>query len=228
MDSFKHRNYYVVIDKKSKNKNTYIRMKTDGSLLITTPYHTNKEQLLPFIDQYIDRIENKYDLEKMKKSGYQNNDIINYLDNQYTIQVKKTNGNQIAFIEKEYLYIMVKDINDKEVINKLVDKFMVESAKKILEKRFFEIVQSFQHIDFLPKLKVRKMISKYGTCYYKRNEVVLSSMLLHYDQECIDYVIVHELAHFIIPNHSKKFYNLVSIYLPNYKNAENKLKNLKR
>ena len=44
------------------------------------------------------------------------------------------------------------------------------------------------------------------------------------DIDLIDYVIIHELCHFYEANHSKKFWDLVSIYYPDYKNARKRLK----
>lgn len=224
MDSFYYKNHYVTIQRKSKNKNTYIRVASDGNIAVTTPYHINNQTLMPFIDQFINKIENKYDLSKMKKAGYEDQDTIYYLGQPYQIKVQSTKGKEYCFIDNQIMYVLLKDINDEEKLNKQINAFFQNQAKKILTERFFEIVKQFKHIDFEPKLKIRSLKSKYGSCYYKRNEVILANQLVHYDYECIDYVIVHELAHFIQPNHSKKFYYLVSQYLPNYKNAEYKLK----
>ena len=42
--------------------------------------------------------------------------------------------------------------------------------------------------------------------------------------ECLDYVIVHELAHLIEPNHSKNFWNIVSKYCSHYKELRKELR----
>ena len=51
-------------------------------------------------------------------------------------------------------------------------------------------------------------------------------VLVHLEKELIDYVIVHELCHFIQPNHSKLFYQEVQKRLPDYKEREKKLKEI--
>ncbi|MGL4382745.1 MAG: M48 metallopeptidase family protein, partial [Bacilli bacterium] len=65
----------------------------------------------------------------------------------------------------------------------------------------------------------------FGACYYKKALITFACMLLQYDYMAIDYDIIHELAHFIHPNHSKRFYYLIQKYMPNYKEAEALLKN---
>ena len=59
----------------------------------------------------------------------------------------------------------------------------------------------------------------------KHVNVTLNYHLIKYDICCLDYVIVHELSHFIHPNHSKEFWTQVAKYYPNYKKVRKYLKN---
>ena len=68
------------------------------------------------------------------------------------------------------------------------------------------------------------MTSRWGVCNIRSHNVTLNYHLLKYDICCLDYVIVHELSHFIHPNHSSDFWNLVGKYYPKYKNARKMLK----
>ena len=45
--------------------------------------------------------------------------------------------------------------------------------------------------------------SAYGTNTLGSHKIILSSYLIHFSMDIIDSVIVHELAHFYIRNHSK-------------------------
>ena len=68
------------------------------------------------------------------------------------------------------------------------------------------------------------MTSRWGVCNIRNHNVTLNIELSKYDMDCLDYVIVHELSHFIHHNHSKSFWNLVEKYYPNYKISRKKLK----
>ena len=68
------------------------------------------------------------------------------------------------------------------------------------------------------------MSSKWGVCYTRKNLINISSYLIHYPFECLEYIIVHEMTHFIIPNHSKRFYEIVANNMPNHKQVADKLK----
>ena len=77
----------------------------------------------------------------------------------------------------------------------------------------------------IPNLKIRKMTSRWGVCNIKNHNVTLNLELSKYNIECLNYVIVHELSHFIHPNHSKDFWFLVGKYYPNYKEIRKYLRN---
>ena len=68
------------------------------------------------------------------------------------------------------------------------------------------------------------MKTRWGVCNKRDNSVTLNSKLMEFDLEKLDYVIIHELAHFIHFNHSKDFWNLVCKYEPNYKKIRKEMK----
>ena len=73
-------------------------------------------------------------------------------------------------------------------------------------------------------MKCRIMKSKWGVCYTKKNSITISSYLIHYPLYCLEYIMVHEMTHFIVPNHSKRFYEVVVNNMPDYKRAVKRLK----
>ena len=60
------------------------------------------------------------------------------------------------------------------------------------------------------------MKSRYGSNSKKTKTLNFNLILIHYDVEVIDSVIIHELAHIKVFNHSKEFYDVVYRYCPNY------------
>ena len=69
----------------------------------------------------------------------------------------------------------------------------------------------------MPQLRLREMKSCWGTCLYKKGIITLNKKLLGQPEKCIRYVAMHELCHFVHPNHSKDFYALLEKLMPDWK-----------
>ena len=74
-----------------------------------------------------------------------------------------------------------------------------------------------------PKLRVRTMRSCWGSCLVNKGIITLNRKLLMKPRECIEYVVVHELCHFIHPNHSKQFYGFMEQFMPDWKERKARL-----
>ncbi len=72
-------------------------------------------------------------------------------------------------------------------------------------------------------VKINSARTRYGSCS-GRNSLNFSLFLMDKDDEFIDYVVVHELAHIKHHNHSKAFYEFVEKFIPDYKNIVKKYK----
>jgi len=77
----------------------------------------------------------------------------------------------------------------------------------------------------IKSLAVRPMKNKWASCSTDGN-LNFNKQLLDLDKELGDYVIVHELLHFNVPNHGKLWKSLMTAYLGDYEKIEFKLKKI--
>ncbi len=201
--------YDVFITKKS-NKNMYLRVKSDG-IHITCPYLTPKMMIISFIERNRDSIiEESQRLSKKdkKKSEFY------YLGNKYEVTLLNTAkkiefyGNRVFVKNKSYL-----------------DTFLKNEAQRIFNERVKVCYNLFEEDIPYPKVTIGKMTRKWG---YNRKGggplIKLNFDLIHYSIEEIDYVIIHELCHFLEFNHSRNFWKYVKKYCPKYKDYQTVLK----
>lgn len=78
------------------------------------------------------------------------------------------------------------------------------------------------------KIYYRAVISRWGCCQIKSKEIYFSIYLLLLPEWCIEHIVVHELAHLLVPNHSKRFYEIMDIYFPLWKKARKETKRIFR
>jgi predicted metal-dependent hydrolase len=72
------------------------------------------------------------------------------------------------------------------------------------------------------RIQIRKMKNKWSSCSSNGN-ITINSELTRLPKEIVEYAIVHELLHLIVPNHGKTFKVLLSVYLPAWEELHHKL-----
>lgn len=199
--------YNINIIRKN-NKNTYIRFK-NNEIVVTTNYFVSDKKILALIQQNKSFIENAINKsnQKLEDEGFK------LFGNKYDIVYINT----ISKVEIEDNKIYARDI-------KMLNKYLYDYIYKIYLDRLMLWYDTFS--EKLPpcNLKIRKMTSRWGVCNIKNKNVTLNLELSHYNIRYLDYVIIHELSHFIYPNHSKDFWLLVAKYCSNYKQIRQEMK----
>lgn len=75
-----------------------------------------------------------------------------------------------------------------------------------------------------PHVTVRAMRTRFGSCSVNRGRITLNAMLADAPEAAVEYVVLHELAHFLHPNHSRAFYGFIERYMPDWRERERILK----
>ena len=117
------------------------------------------------------------------------------------------------WLEKTVANQMVKKKNKREYTIDDIEE-MRRRAKEILP---LKVAYYSQIMGVTPtSVKINSARKRYGSCSDK-NSINFSLYLMDKDERFIDYVVVHELAHIVHHNHSREFYQLVSRFMPDYK-----------
>jgi len=131
-----------------------------------------------------------------------------------TIQGKEINGKIYVYLpagmskeeEKKWIDAIIKKMERKKRRQKLnSDEALFKRAQEI-NKKYFDGRLKFD-IKYVTNQNTR-----FGSCTPENKTIRLSHRLADMPQWVIDYVIIHELAHLLHPNHSKKFWELVNRY----------------
>lgn len=102
----------------------------------------------------------------------------------------------------------------QEKFDTKVEQFLVNTAKHYIINRTQTLAQKMNAT--YNRLTLKKQKTRWGSCS-SQNNLNFNWQLVHFEPKIIDYVIIHELAHLTHMNHSKKFWNLVAQYDPEYK-----------
>ena len=193
---------------RKNNKNIYFRVKEDLKLYVYCPIYLSQRSILKLLEENENSITSMYD--KME-SRCKDKDLFWYLGKKYYIEFSDVDD--VTFADNKVLTPSMEALN----------KFYNDEVKRIftdevsIAKKCFSDLPEFE-------LKFRKMKTRWGVCNPSKKTVTLNTELLKKEITLLDYVIIHELCHFYEGNHSRNFWNLVSMGYPNYKEARKKLR----
>ena len=203
-----YQTFNVFITRKN-NKNMYLRVKKDG-IYISCNYFVTASMIKSFIMKNETDIIRMYETVQRKEKK---NEEFYYLGNSYDVVVLNT-VSKIEFVGNQVF------VKNKTYLN----TFLKNECERIFNERVKICYNLFEEDIPYPKVMIGKMKRKWGYCNKRQELIKLNSELIKYSIDEIDYVVIHELCHFLEFNHSKNFWKYVKKYKPNYKENTKVLK----
>ena len=190
-----------------KVKNARLRVNEDGRVHLFVP--------LSFTDEDIEKL-----LER--KKGWISSKQ-KFFQQKSKIQLRR---NELLLFGNRYAYYYSSQYKNKVVVNHesktiqaqrdLLDKTIQEKWLKSVAKKYVtERAETLSDALLLPfnKLYIRSQKRKWGNCSSEKN-ISINWRLIKAPEFVIDYVIIHELCHTVIMNHSAHFYTLLRSHCP--------------
>jgi len=110
-----------------------------------------------------------------------------------------------------------------------IKEVCIKTYQRLAKTRITNIVAEIAaHMGVTPaSVKINSAKTRWGSCSSHKS-LNFSWLLIMASDDVIDYVVVHELAHIFEMNHSKRFWAIVEKVLPDYKQRQEKLKELQK
>jgi len=206
-----------------KSKKTLSLKISENGLVVSAPLFMSEKKINQIVISKIKWIKKKLELIEPQKNKLfiKNRASFDLLGKEIKITLLDGN-NKIEWVDENNLKIFFKDQDDQKKLKTFFIKWLKEIALDYFSQRAYEISKLYA----IPSnsILLSNAKSRWGTCNSK-TEVRINWRLIQADPYVIDYVICHEFAHLTHMNHSRNFWNLVEKLCPNYKLAENYLKN---
>ena len=196
-------------------KNMYLRIRPDGEVSVTAPIGCSDEKIHSFVSSKLSWIyKTRNNVLDKKKEENSVPDFISVFGVKYPVTYIKSERENI-YINEEDIEVHVPDTSDPDKVKNLVEKMY---RKLSFEEISILLPKWSKRMDLYPdEWKICKMKTMWGNCRPKTKTIHFSLNLAGKPREFIEYVIVHELAHLKENNHSKRFWNTVEKYIPDYK-----------
>lgn len=210
---------------KKKVKNVTLKVKRDGTIHLTVPEAATNEYIERVLDNKKEWIEVK--LKHFKENYYKpevkemvSGESFKYLGKNYRLKVIEAQEEGVR-LYRGYIEIYVKDKSNFKRKEELLKKWYMDKAKN----KFAELVCQYEEVvkENINSIKVLTMKTRWGSCNIESRNINLNLELIKKPRYCIEYVILHELAHLKYHDHSKSFWEYMSVHMPNWKWRKDKL-----
>ena len=210
-------------------KNVHLKVFRSLEVVLSVPMQVPQEWIENFLSKRIKWIDEQ--ITKYKLSGgtntldsIKNGTSVQMLGKDMRVVFEEASKNSIEVDEKR-ITLLLKDVTDEEFAQKLFLKWWKQAAEDVfqneLDTLYEKIFKKYQVAK--PDIYVRKMKTLWGSCTPSKAKVTFNNYLLKANLRCIQYVVLHELTHLIYPNHSKQFYDFLTIHMPDWQERKKQL-----
>ena len=211
-------------------KNINVRIRRDGSLYCSLPYYASLKEAEAFIiskqDYLLNALENMMNEDETRSLSrrFVDGETFMVFGKALTLSVLQGPKN-LCRTENGMILLEVTDPSNYRTKYMAYEKWRRSCLRSVVVDYCNELYPLFARKGVLPpgKITLGEYKSFWGECFAKRGELKFSYRLFEKDPELIRYVVVHEFAHFIEPNHSSRFWAIVAEIVPDYKELRKRL-----
>lgn len=212
---------YELVRKRVKNVN--LRIRADGSVVVSCNSHVNRAFIEGFIREKEDFILRGIERtrQRMENSArpveFNDGERVNVFGMYKTLRVVKASKNRVM-VSSDEVILELKDPDDNDLKRRVYTKWKRELLRREVLDLCEEVYPGFKAlgVKFPSRISFRTMKSRWGSCQPQTGVLCFNYNLFETPPECIRYVVIHEFSHFIEANHSPGFYRVVKNFMPGY------------
>ncbi|WP_053240743.1 SprT family zinc-dependent metalloprotease [Clostridium sp. DMHC 10] len=200
-----------------KRKTIKLSIKNDLNVEIVAPLRTSKRYIREIIESkkhwieiHRERMKRNINVPSLRK--YEDGEKFYIMGNPYNLRVVQSDHDRIMVFQGD-IFMYTKKKEDVAYKKRHMEKWYKEMAYGKLKNIYDKVCSKFDVIySEKPELYFRKMKARWGSYSPIDNKILLNSQLVKVPEQCIEYVIVHELCHVRHRNHKKEFYDFLESF----------------
>ena len=209
-------------------RNINLRIRPDGNVFVSAPDDAEISEIERFLSSKTDFIRNTRERFAAQRAPvyemqYISGENVTLLGRNLRIQVVKDKDEHVDN-DGIYVYIHVRRPDYYNRKKNLLNDWLNEQCTVIFTEIMQQTAKRFAGYNIvMPALRIRNMVSRWGSCQKEKGVIALNRRLIEAPKNCIEYVVTHELCHLVYPNHSKQFYALLQVMLPDWRESKDLL-----
>jgi predicted metal-dependent hydrolase len=210
-------------------KNINLRVRPDLSVYVSVPYRYGAQQARAFVlakAAFIMRARGRL-AERRENSGNAqvpaDGAAVRLRGKDYVLRARQS-PIKGADLSQGSLLLSVRDPADAAMVVRAYDRWLRRYAAEVFEMMCRGAYASLRGKALIfPKIKVRSMTSRWGSCNKAKGVVTFNLRLIEAEDDLIAYVALHEMCHMVYADHGRDFHALMASLMPDYKARRKKL-----
>lgn len=217
-----------LIRKKIRNINIHVKAPL-GIVTVSAPANTGMDEIMKFLDLKKEWIHEQ--VKKMKK--------VSELTERHYLT-----GETIPVWGEDYRLVLIHSKSRKNITLDPLARSVIMTAnahapvyeRELLARKLCKREMEDRLSSIIPKMceatnlypseyRCRFMTSRWGTCNTRTGVITLNLTLCRYDEKFLIYVLLHEFMHLAVPNHGPRFKELMSFFMPEWRELKEELDN---
>ena len=201
----------------------------DGKVRVSAPMHLSDESIKMFVRtklSWIKKQQEKFEKQpRQSEREYVSGETLYVFGQQYFLRVEYSyKGNSLILSGNEAILTVRKESTASQR-----EAFVNEWYRALLKEKIEIYLPKWENITGLQcdSWQTKYMTTRWGTCNTNTRKIWLNLQLAKKPIECLEYVILHELAHLKVRNHSKDFVAIMDQYMPYWRETKKLLNGLK-
>lgn len=198
----------------------------NGRVRIAAPLKTSDGAIRLFAISKISWIKkhrkNFIEQERQTKRDYISGESHYFFGKRYLLNVVEIDPRpRIEIKKKKHIDMYVKPNTTHKRKNKIIDEWYRQELKKqlpLLVKKWEKVVGVK-----VKDLMIRKMKTKWGSCNQNEKRIIINLELAKKPINCLEYILVHEMVHFLEKNHTDRFKALMDKFMPRWRSHKKEL-----
>jgi len=203
---------------RSNRQSISVQVTNYGTIIIKAPKQVTNETINEVILEHKSEIEEKLKTVQsnpnFKVRKFVNGEEFLYLGESYKLQITK--GQKTPLILKDKYFYLSENYLHKA--RKVFISWYKKRAFEIISDRvdFYSLIIGYNYNE----IKITDVKTYWGICHRRSGNLYFDWKLIMAPLPIINYVVVHELVHLEVPNHSKKFWEKVRYIMPDYEKKD--------
>jgi predicted metal-dependent hydrolase len=203
-----------------KMKNIRLKVYPNGLIKLSAPLQTHPEKIHSFLMSRLDWIQQAQKQLQQRQVETpihpESDNKIRYVwGKRYLLNVIEQDAHPRITLTHNEMLLHVHPKTSVAVQQAIIDEWLRYELKKAISP-LLEKWQPIMGVN-VNKFFVQKMKTRWGSCNYTQGNVRFNSELAKKLPKCLEYVVVHELAHLLEPSHNARFHSLMTQFMPNWK-----------